>query len=107
VTGEKTLPVLEAAHIKPYAIEGPHQVNNGILLRSDRHKLFDVGYVTVTPEHTLEVSPRLREEWHNGQEYNAHHGRRLNSCRRTPPVDRGRSTCAGTTKRFLKRERKP
>jgi putative restriction endonuclease len=43
VTGEKTLPVLEAAHIKPYALEGPHQVQNGLLLRSDLHKLFDLG----------------------------------------------------------------
>jgi len=78
VTGEKTLPVLEAAHIRPYASQGPHQVSNGILLRSDLHKLFDVGYVTVTPELTLEVSPRLREEWHNGREYYAHHGQPLN-----------------------------
>jgi putative restriction endonuclease len=77
VTGEKTLPVLEAAHIKPYANQGPHQVSNGILLRSDLHKLFDVGYVTVTPDLTLEVSPRLREEWHNGREYYAHHGQPL------------------------------
>ena len=77
VTGEKTLPVLEAAHIRPYASQGPHQVSNGILLRSDLHKLFDVGYVTVTPELTLEVSPRLREEWHNGREYYAHHGQPL------------------------------
>ncbi len=78
VTGEKTLPVLEAAHIRPYASQGPHQVSNGILLRSDLHKLFDVGYVTVTPELKLEVSPRLREEWHNGREYYAHHGQPLN-----------------------------
>ena len=78
VTGEKTLPVLEAAHIRPYASKGPHQVSNGILLRSDLHKLFDVGYVTVTPELKLEVSPRLREEWHNGREYYAHHGQPLN-----------------------------
>jgi putative restriction endonuclease len=77
VTGEKTLPVLEAAHIRPYASQGPHQVSNGILLRSDLHKLFDVGYVTVTPELKLEVSPRLREEWHNGREYYAHHGQPL------------------------------
>jgi putative restriction endonuclease len=77
VTGEKTLPVLEAAHIKPYAEDGPHQVNNGILLRSDLHKLFDLGYVTVTPELKLEVSSRLREEWHNGREYYAYHGREL------------------------------
>jgi len=77
VTGEKTLPVLEAAHIKPYANEGPHQVRNGILLRSDLHKLFDVGYVTVTTDLRLEVSPRLREEWNNGKEYYAHHGKAL------------------------------
>ena len=42
VTGEKTLPVLEAAHIRPYALLGPHRVNNGLLLRSDLHKLFDL-----------------------------------------------------------------
>lgn len=47
VTGEKTLPVLEAAHIKPYAEEGPHEIDNGILLRSDLHILFDDGYITV------------------------------------------------------------
>ena len=35
----RTLPVLEAAHIKPYALEGPHDFNNGLLLRSDLHTL--------------------------------------------------------------------
>jgi putative restriction endonuclease len=83
VTGEKTLPVLEAAHIKPYALHGPHRVSNGLLLRSDLHKLFDLGYVTVTPELRLEVSPRLRTEWQNGREYYAHHGQPL----RVQPAD--------------------
>lgn len=83
VTGEKTLPVLEAAHIRPYALLGPHRVSNGILLRSDLHKLFDLGYVTVTPELRLEVSPRLRTEWQNGREYYAHHGQPL----RVQPAD--------------------
>ena len=77
VTGEKTLPVLEAAHIKPYALEGQHRVNNGILLRSDLHKLFDLGYVTVTPDLHLEVSQKLKAEWENGREYYAHHGQPL------------------------------
>lgn len=77
VTGEKTLPVLEAAHIKPYAEHGPHRIENGILLRSDLHKLFDLGYVTVAPDLTLLVSRRLKDEWHNGKEYYAHHGRPL------------------------------
>jgi putative restriction endonuclease len=83
VTGEMTLPVLEAAHIKPYALDGPHRVSNGILLRSDLHKLFDLGYVTVTPNLRLEVSPKLRSEWQNGREYYAHHGQPL----RVQPAD--------------------
>jgi HNH endonuclease len=77
VTGEKTLPVLEAAHIKPFALQGPNQVSNGILLRSDLHKLFDLGYVTVTPDLRLEVSPRLKGEWQNGREYYSYHGKPL------------------------------
>ncbi len=77
VTGERTLPVLEAAHIRPYALNGPHRVSNGILFRSDLHKLFNVGYVTVTPELRLLVSPRLKEEWENGREYYAYHGKPL------------------------------
>ena len=39
VTQEHSLPVLEAAHIRPYAEEGPHEVGNGLLLRTDIHKL--------------------------------------------------------------------
>lgn len=80
VTGEKTLPVLEAAHIKPCALTGPHSVTNGILLRSDLHKLFDLGYVTITPALRLEVSRRLKAEWENGREYYAYHGKEL-TCR--------------------------
>jgi putative restriction endonuclease len=69
VTGEHSLPVLEAAHIKPFSQEGPHDVRNGILLRSDVHRLFDHGYVTITPEHRFEVSDRLRKDWENGRAY--------------------------------------
>lgn len=69
VTGEHSLPVLEAAHIKSYAAAGPHDVANGLLLRADIHKLFDGGYVTVTPENRFLVSRRLREEFDNGKAY--------------------------------------
>lgn len=77
ITGEKTLPVLEAAHIRPYAEQGPHRVSNGLLLRSDLHTLFDRGYLTVTPELKVEVSKYLKEHWENGREYYAHHGKPL------------------------------
>lgn len=77
ITGEKTLPVLEAAHIRPYSEEGPHQLTNGLLLRSDMHKLFDDGYITVTPKLRVEVSNRIREEFQNGREYYQYHGKEL------------------------------
>ena len=74
LTGESTLPVLEAAHILPFAESGPNDVANGLLLRSDFHKLFDLGMITVTPELRVEVSPRIREEWFNGKAYYRLHG---------------------------------
>lgn len=77
VTNERTLPVLEAAHIKPYNLSGPHDIGNGILLRSDLHKLLDKGYITFTPEYHLEVSRRIREEFENGRDYYALHGNKL------------------------------
>ena len=69
VTHEKTLPVLDAAHIKPYAGDGLHSVSNGILLRKDLHALFDKGYITITPDSKVEVSRRIREEFENGRDY--------------------------------------
>jgi HNH endonuclease len=77
VTGEHSLPALEAAHIRPYSEQGPHETRNGLLLRADFHRLFDEGYVTVTPEHRLEVSGRLREEFENGKSYYPFHGASL------------------------------
>ena len=77
VTGERTLPVLEASHIRPYADGGQHEVTNGLLLRSDLHTLFDRGYVTISPEHRLEVSRRIREEFENGRDYYAFSGRQI------------------------------
>jgi putative restriction endonuclease len=74
VSKEKALPVLEAAHIRPYAKGGAHSVKNGLLLRSDIHKLFDLGYVTVTTDYKVEVSRKLREEFENGETYYKFHG---------------------------------
>lgn len=75
VTSERTLPALEAAHIKPYAQERRHEISNGLLLRRDIHSLFDTGYVTVTPGFRFEVSDRIREDYENGRDYYRLHGR--------------------------------
>jgi putative restriction endonuclease len=70
-TREHTLPVLEAAHIRPVAVGGEHAITNGILLRSDVHTLFDRGFVSVSPDYKFLVSGRLNEQWQNGKVYYA------------------------------------
>jgi putative restriction endonuclease len=77
VTEEHSLPALEASHIQPYAKDGPHDVRNGVLLRADLHRLFDQGYVTITPDYRLEVSPRLKEDYRNGRSYYPLHGSKV------------------------------
>jgi len=47
------------------------------LLRSDLHTLFDRGYLTVTPDTRLEVSSRIRQEFENGRDYYALHGKEI------------------------------
>jgi len=77
ITEEHSLPALEAAHIKPFTESGPHAINNGLLLRSDFHRLFDRGYITVSPEYKIEISRQLREEFKNGRSYYPFQGRSL------------------------------
>jgi len=75
ITGERTLPALDAAHILPVKQEGLHDISNGLLLRRDLHALFDNHYITITPEKVLLVSKRIKEEFENGREYYAMHGK--------------------------------
>jgi putative restriction endonuclease len=77
ITREGTLPALDAAHIRPYGEGGEHVAANGLLLRRDIHSLFDASYVTVTPELRFEVSRRIKEEFENGRDYYALHGREV------------------------------
>lgn len=52
-------------------------MTNGLPLRRDLHRLFDLGYVSVRPSGEFIVSPRLREQFDNGHTYYALAGRRL------------------------------
>ena len=81
ITDERTLPALEAAHIKPFAEGGSHDRTNGLLLRRDIHALFDSGYVTVTPDLRFNVSRRIKEEFENGRQYYQLHGQPI-----APPI---------------------
>jgi putative restriction endonuclease len=84
ISQERTLPALEAAHIKPFSEDGRHDPANGLLLRRDIHALFDSGYVTVTPDLKFHVSKRIKEEFENGRHYYEFEGRTIAS-----PTDAG------------------
>lgn len=71
ITGDRIRPVLQAAHIRPLPQGGEHRLDNGLLLRSDVHTLYDRGYLGVDPQHRLRVSPRLRLEFGNGEQFYA------------------------------------
>lgn len=77
ITGEHSLPALEAAHIRPWHKGGTHDLQNGLPLRRDLHRLFDLGYVSAHPDGRFLVSPRLRTEFANGRTYYALEGRSL------------------------------
>lgn len=77
ITGEKTLPVLKAAHIKPPNKSGSNETRNGLLLRADVDILFRRGYLTVTPDYRIEVSRRIKEDYENGREYYLRQGQPL------------------------------
>ena len=64
VTGCTVLAVLEAAHIKPYRGEQDNHPENGLLLRSDIHTLFDLDLLGIEPDRLQVVlHPSLAEEY--------------------------------------------
>lgn len=75
ITGERSLPVVDASHIQPYAAGGEHAVTNGLPLRRDIHRLFDLGFVSVRPDRTFAVSRALRDDYANGRVYYELEGR--------------------------------
>lgn len=77
ITGSRIRPTLQAAHIQPVSEGGQHRLDNGILLRSDVHTLFDRGYLGIDPDYRIRVSNRLREEFDTGEEFYRLEGRRV------------------------------
>lgn len=60
ITGYDAVETLEAAHIYPYKGPATNVVTNGLLLRSDLHRLFDRGAIAVhETSHKVLVKPHL------------------------------------------------
>lgn len=55
ISGESTVEALEAAHIIPSKRRGAEVVENGILLRSDIHRLYDSGCFVIDPSGKIVV----------------------------------------------------
>jgi len=85
-TGERTLPLLDVAHVKPPAEGGQNVLGNGLLLRTDLARLFAQGYLTVGADLRLQVSGRLAADWGGGEPYLPLAGREL----RLPADERAR-----------------
>jgi putative restriction endonuclease len=77
ITGEGALPVLQASHIQPYSKNGPHSIDNGILLRADLHILFDCGHITITPDYKVRLSKHFVKDYEIGKEYESLNERSL------------------------------
>lgn len=77
ITGEHTVPVLDAAHIQPYLGPASNHVQNGMLLTKEFHALFDLGYVSVTAERRVRVSSHLKRDFSNGRRYYPYDGKVL------------------------------
>nr|WP_306670795.1 HNH endonuclease signature motif containing protein [Endozoicomonas sp. SESOKO4] len=55
ITGESTQAALDAAHIIPAAKGGMEVIGNGIILRTDLHRLYDAGVFEINKDGTLTV----------------------------------------------------
>ena len=64
VTGSQITDVIHAAHVKPYNGPSSNYVENGIALRSDVHRLFDLFKIRIHPEDlSIHYHPDIKKEY--------------------------------------------
>lgn len=60
--------VMEAAHLVPFADHGPDTADNGLLMRVDIHRLFDLGLMAINPQTmTAHFKPGIGYEKEEGR----------------------------------------
>jgi hypothetical protein len=60
ITGSKLKKILEAAHIVPHCDSADDSIDNGMLLRSDIHKLYDKFLLGISEKGILSISNELK-----------------------------------------------
>tara|TARA_R110000796_G_scaffold102920_1_gene211978 strand:- start:1852 stop:2805 length:954 start_codon:yes stop_codon:yes gene_type:complete len=73
ITGCDLIAALEAAHISPYRGKKSNHVQNGLLLRSDIHALFDLGLIAIDQNNSVILAPSAL----SSQSYNSLAGIKL------------------------------
>jgi hypothetical protein len=69
ISGESTLEVLDAAHIQPYRGQKSNTVNNGILIRTDLHNLFDFNLLAIDPDNfKVRIHSEIQSEFYRSIE---------------------------------------
>lgn len=76
---------IEAAHVRWVKLGGPHELDDGRLLCSLHHTLFDRGMLRLDEEMRLVVSQRFSARTPIGRSIDDLHGHRLQPRRGTPP----------------------
>lgn len=64
ITGIKERDFLIAGHIKPWGIDEENRLNprNGIAINALHDKAFEAGYLTITPDFKIKISPLLLKQ---------------------------------------------
>ena len=60
-SGRAPAEALEACHLYSYAEVGRHDIEGGLVLRRDLHRLFDQGLLAVAADGTIDVADSLKE----------------------------------------------
>lgn len=61
LTNERTLDVIEAAHIIPVQYGGSDAVGNGFCMRVDIHRLFDGGKIRIAPDGSVSLHDQIAD----------------------------------------------
>lgn len=72
VTGSTILEILEASHINAYSKSEDNCVNNGLILRTDIHTLFDRGLIKIGKNYKLQINKEL-----SNTEYSIYDGKKV------------------------------
>ena len=93
ITGCDLVDALEAAHISPYRGLKSNHLQNGLLLRSDIHTLFDLGLIALDQNNAVVLAPSALKS----QTYSGLAGKKLSE-----PQD----SCVAPSKEALRKHRK-